>query len=175
MRRSELESFVLGLVWQLGPCSPYAVRRMLADSPSAQWSGSAGAIYPLMRRLESAGLIASKSARNGKRKRREYAITTKGQASLRTWIGPPFAPEVVTVTADPLRSRARFLAALKPAERRAWVDAALASLAEVESRVRRWHDRYGRDAAPALGMLTRHGELEIEFRRAWLEELRRST
>ena len=39
---SELECFVLGLIWQLGPVSAYAVRTQMQKSPSTQWSGSAG-------------------------------------------------------------------------------------------------------------------------------------
>ncbi len=147
---------------------------MLADSPSTQWSGSAGAIYPLLRRLEAAGLLRSKALRAGERKRREYTISAAGKAALKSWIGPPFAPEAITVTADPLRTRARFLAALTPRERVAWVKAAEQSLREVESNVRRWHERYGARGTRELSLLTRHAEMELAFRLAWLAEVAKS-
>ena len=170
-RFSELECFVLGLVWQNGPCSPYEVRRRMADSPSTQWSGSAGAIYPLMRKLERLGLLQGRAERTGNRRRREYGLTGRGRGALRDWIGPPLPKEAVSVGYDPLRSRARFLWALTPERRRRWLRDAEAALEEVERRVRRWQKTYGGNADPMLALITRHGELEVAFRRAWLQEL----
>ena len=168
-RRSELECFVLGLVWQLGPVSPYDIRRHMQGSPSTQWSASAGAIYPLMRRLQRAGLLLSEAKRDGKRRRREYRITSKGLGVLRAWIGPPIGSEAVTVAHDPLRSRARFLEALPDADRRAWFVAARAVLDEVERRVNAWAEA---EPAPSRSarVMNKSGELDVKSRRAWLDE-----
>jgi DNA-binding PadR family transcriptional regulator len=168
-KRSELEGFVLGLIWQLGPCSPYELRRHMQESPSTQWSASAGAIYPLLRRLERSALVGSRAERTGKRERREYRITPRGLRALREWVGPPLAPEAVTVAHDPLRSRARFLKALTPRERQAWIAAAREALDEVERRVRAWsRERAGDEAA---GIMTLSGELDVRSRREWLRAL----
>ncbi|MBL8762035.1 MAG: PadR family transcriptional regulator [Phycisphaerae bacterium] len=168
-RRSELECFVLGLVWQVGPASPYDIRRHMQESPSTQWSASAGAIYPLVRRLQRAGLLSSEAKRDGKRRRREYRITVKGLGVLRAWIGPPIGAEAVTVAHDPLRSRARFLEALSEADRAAWFLAARAALDEVERRVNQWAAAHGA-LSRAARVMTRSGELDVESRRRWLEE-----
>lgn len=169
-KRSELECFVLGLVWQFGPASPYEIRRHMQESPSSQWSASAGAIYPLVQRLQRAGLLRSESKRDGKRKRREYAITPKGLGVLRAWIGPPLGEEVVTVAHDPLRSRARFIEALPPAQQRAWIEAARAALDEVERRVIAW--AAAREAVPSRSgrLMNRSGELDVQSRRRWLDD-----
>jgi DNA-binding PadR family transcriptional regulator len=167
---SELEAFTLGLIWQLGPCSPYEIRTHMRSSPSSQWSASAGAIYPLMRRLERAGLVRSKSLRTGKRERQEYTITEAGITNLRAWIGPPFSPEVISVTHDPLRTRARFLALVPPATRKAWLASATAALEDVARRVARWQAEHGH-ADPFLSLITRNGELETQARRQWLAEM----
>lgn len=170
-RYSELECFTLGLVWQFGPCSPYDVRRHMKNSPSTRLSASTGAIYPMIRRLQRWGLVSSRADKAGKRPRRLYAITPAGLKVLRAWITPPFADEVVTVSHDPLRSRARFLGAVDEEARARWVDAAAALLDEVGRRVARWQEIYaGKDAFAAL--VTRHGELDTQARRAWVEELR---
>jgi len=171
--RSELEGFVLGLVWQLGPCSPYEVRRQMRASPSSQWSASAGAMYPLIRRLESLGLVRSKARRTGKRERREYELTARGLVALRTWVGPPLAPEAVTVAHDPLRSRARFLGVLGPTERTAWVAAARGALDEVERRIREWDAAFG--AGPGAAAMTASGELDVRSRREWLGLLEKAS
>lgn len=179
-RFSDLEGFVLGLFWQFGPASPYDIRRIMLDSPSTQWSASTGAIYPLVRKLERTGHIKSRSERTGKRVRRSYAVTPKGTTALREWVGPPLAREAVSVSYDPLRTRARFLGVLKSPQRRDWIDAAIASLEEVQSLVSRWDDIYGGAQAATteqratLRMLTRHAELDLAARRKWLTELRDS-
>lgn len=168
--RSELECFVIGLVWQLGPSSPYDIRRHMHASPSSQWSASAGAIYPLMRRLETEGLLRSESATHGRRARRVYTATPDGLRALRAWIGPPLSPDAVTVSHDPLRSRARFLGALTPDQRRRWLAAARAALDELERRIQAW-DTEQHPADPFAAHMTRCGTLDLAARRTWLADL----
>lgn len=172
---SELECFVLGLVWQLGPASAYDIRTQMQKSPSTQWSGSAGAIYPLIRRLARRRLITGRREHVGRRGRVRYQIAAAGLRVLRAWVGPPFLPFAITVSHDPLRSRARFLAALTPAQRRRWVKAAEAALSAVETRVRRWHTLHASAGDPYLAILTRHGELDVAARRKWLSSVKRLT
>ena len=169
---SELECFVLGLIWQIGPCSAYDVRVHMQGSPSTQWSASAGAIYPLVQKLERLKLLTSRGERTGKRARRVYRITAGGERALRDWVGPPLAKEAVTVAHDPLRSRARFLEILPPDQRAAWVDAALTALDVVEERVRAWQIEHG-SRSPISAMIGRSGEMDVAMRRAWLGEVRR--
>lgn len=168
--RSELECFVIGLVWQLGPSSPYDIRRHMNASPSTQWSASAGAIYPLMRRLENEGLLRSEPAARGRRARRLYTTTPAGLRALRAWIGPPLSPDAVTVSHDPLRSRARFLGALTPEQRRRWLAAARASLDELERRINAWETEQP-VADPFAAHMTRCGTLDLDARRTWLADL----
>src|SRR4029079_12233736 len=125
------------------------------------------------RRLEGLGLAAATQRATGKRKRVEYRVTAAGGRALRAWVGPPLAEEAVTVTHDPLRSRARFLGVLTEDQRRRWVEAALAALDEVERRGRAWDGEFGGLGGP--GLLTRNGVLEVKMRRTWLEEIRERT
>jgi DNA-binding PadR family transcriptional regulator len=170
-RHSELECFILGLIWRAGPCTPYEVRRLLSDSPSTQWSASAGAIYPLVQRLERAGLLKSRSDRTGRRRSRLYSVTPRGTRTLRQWVGPPLAPEAVTVSHDPLRSRARFLDVLPAADRLAWAAAAGAALDEVDRRIDRWHALYAAVDDPIAPLMTASGRLDVGGRREWLQEV----
>jgi DNA-binding PadR family transcriptional regulator len=111
-RLSELEGAVLGVISLMGPCTAYAVRRVFVRSPSTRWSGSAGAIYPLVRRLEKRGLLSSKPHTMGRRRGRHSELTSEGHKALVTWIGPPFSEEVCGVPPDPIRTRLSFLAVL---------------------------------------------------------------
>ncbi|HZE88705.1 MAG TPA: PadR family transcriptional regulator, partial [Verrucomicrobiae bacterium] len=65
---SELEGATLGVVWSEQPCTPYAIRRVFQTSPSPFWSGSAGAIYPLVERLETRGLVRAEATMTGRRR-----------------------------------------------------------------------------------------------------------
>jgi DNA-binding PadR family transcriptional regulator len=114
---SELEGCVLGHLWKYGPSTAYSVRREMLDSPSSHWSGSAGAIYPLLERLERLGLVASRTAARGERDARFYALTPLGMRHFQRWLGPPFERDVVSIAVDPLRTRIHFLRALGPRRR----------------------------------------------------------
>ena len=141
---SELEGCVLGELWRKGPCTPYSVRRMFLDSPSSHWSGSAGAVYPVLERLERRGLVVSKHAARGARDAWTYALTAAGRKRFRAWLEPPFGPELVSVPPDPLRTRLSFLAVL-PAARRARFLAHAVQALERELEAYQGHARPERD------------------------------
>lgn len=127
---TELEACVLGLVWSEGPCTPYRVLRMFQSSPSPNWSGSAGSIYPIFRKLEKQGLIEAEERHQGKRKSKVYRSTTVGARALRHWIGPPLPEWVADLPIDPIRTRVRFLQVLSPAQQRKLITQAMGALAE---------------------------------------------
>ena len=166
---SELEGCVLGHLWKCGPCTAYSIRRVLLDSPSSHWSGSAGAVYPLLARFERRGLVRSRKAMRGDREGWLYALTPAGRGRFRAWLGPPITPDVVSITPDPLRTRVHFLGALSPRRRAAFFAAARAAL-ELhleELRAAPLADEFDRLALRGALRLTR-------VRLAWLEEVRRT-
>jgi DNA-binding PadR family transcriptional regulator len=121
IRTSEIEGCVLALVWAEGPLTPYAIRKEFLDSPSPQWSGSAGTIYPLVRRLAKRRWIRSEVRHRGRRKGNQIYLTAVGLKVLRRWLRVPLQEWVAGVPPDPLRTRVRFLGALSPAEQRQFV------------------------------------------------------
>ena len=72
---TDLETFVLGVVWLRGPCTAYVVRRELRASP--------GAVYPALKRLEEDGLLRSRAQSWGERGKQELSITPRGIEALR--------------------------------------------------------------------------------------------
>ncbi len=125
---SELESVVLGLIWTEGPCTAYAVRRIVQKSLSAQWSGSAGAVYPAVARLEERKLIRSREQATGLRKSQALEITAAGRRALSRWLGPPVEPAAFGIPADPLRIRIRFLELLPEDSQLRFIDEAIAGI-----------------------------------------------
>ncbi len=140
LRLSELEGVVMGLIWADGPCTAYSVRRTVQQSLSPQWSGSAGAVYPAVARLEQRGLLQSTDQATGKRRSRALDLTPRGTRVLQAWVGPPVDPAAVGIPADPLRVRLRFLELLDPAGRQAFlresIDGVEATVRQVLEEVR---------------------------------------
>lgn len=114
---SELEGCVLGIIWRDGPVTAHAVRMELARSPNTLWSGSSGAVYPLVRRLATAGMVTARSEREGLRQRKLYRLTASGRRALSGWLGPRLNAAHTLAFFDPLATRSYFLGALDPRKR----------------------------------------------------------
>jgi DNA-binding PadR family transcriptional regulator len=113
---TELEGSVLGEIWAKGPCTAYAVRQEFLRSLNPYWSGSGGAIYPLIKRLEKRGYVRALDHATGRRQSKRYVATASGKRELCRWIGPPVAIGTVGVPMDPLRSRLLYLQAMPAAQ-----------------------------------------------------------
>ncbi len=83
---------VLGFL-RLLPCTGFDLRGVLRETPLGHFSDSPGSIYPLLGRLEQAGLIrGTVERRSALRARRVYRLTAAGTAALREWLLAPIAP-----------------------------------------------------------------------------------
>ncbi|HEX4577594.1 MAG TPA: PadR family transcriptional regulator [Edaphobacter sp.] len=85
---------LLGLL-SMGPMSGYDIRQLISRSIGHFWSESYGQIYPGLKRLAAAGLIAKKTERKkGSPDRHVYSLTADGRQQLRSWLKLPVAEEV---------------------------------------------------------------------------------
>jgi len=113
---TELEGGALGVIQRVGAATAYQVKEWFSCSPSGYWSGSAGAVYPLMQRLEDRSLLASRNASETKRPKREFRLTPSGELAFSTWMRD--VNQASDAGYDPLRTRLAFLVSLdKPAAR----------------------------------------------------------
>lgn len=167
---SEIEGCVLALIEESGPITPYAIRKDFLDSPTPQWSGSAGTIYPLVVRLQRRGLIRSTVHYTGGRAGRRFCLTAAGSRAFRRWLSVPVPEWVVGIPPDPLRTRVRFLAALPMRERREFLaearHAARRQLRTLEEECERQ-----RGLGPFHYLMSRGALLTMQARLAFLEEL----
>jgi DNA-binding PadR family transcriptional regulator len=167
---TELEGSVLGVVWARQPCTPYRVRREFASSPSPYWSGSAGAIYPLMERLEDARLLRSAAHATGRRGSRRYRLTPSGRRALERWVGPPVPDHVVGVPPDPVRMRIASIDVLPLARRGALLAELEARMRDLLARAERVHAAGG--AGGGLFDLMSLGALAMQRARLeWIREV----
>jgi PadR family transcriptional regulator AphA len=91
MELSSTAYVILGLL-RSGPKSGYEIKSIVDRSTRFFWAASYGQIYPELRRLAEAGLIAGKPTPQGGRKRTVYRLTADGRRELRRWLDEP--PEV---------------------------------------------------------------------------------
>jgi DNA-binding PadR family transcriptional regulator len=167
-----MELVVLGVVWKRGPCTGYAVAREFVTSPSSHFSGSAGAVYPAVRRLARDGYLAGAAGRQGRRRRRTYTITRRGRDALRRWLSPPIPADAARITYDPIRTRAYFLAALPPKRRAAFLADAERQLRRQIPAIEAECERY-REAGDEFSALAMSGGLHvIRARLEWVAEMR---
>lgn len=170
---TELERCVLGVVWLHEPCSAYTVRRDFLTSTSAYWSGSAGAIYPVLERLEALGLVRATELPWGSRTKKEYRVSPKGRRELEAWILPPLESWTAAPTFDPVRTRLVFLELLEPAERRAFIAEAERNLRDKIDEARRLRPKKEAEMSrfdyySFIGTI-----FELEGRLRWLRWVRR--
>lgn len=121
VKLTDLEGATLAQIAREGRSTAYKVARTFAESPSEFWSGSAGAVYPLVKRLQARGLLASASGADGKRARSDLSLTPAGVAAMRDWLLD--AQRAAEIGFDPLRTRAVYLDLVGDAERRVFLDA----------------------------------------------------
>lgn len=113
---TELEGAILGVVRRDQNCTAYHIRQEFLTSPSAEWSGSAGAVYPAIRRMKSGGLVRERSQRDG-RGTKTYVLTAAGKTAHDRWLCD--VERAIGPGLDPFRTRAGFWPALAADKRRA--------------------------------------------------------
>ena len=125
---SELEGVCLGIISKQQPCTAYKVRNDLKAAPSSHWQASAGSVYPLLARLEAAGLVAMSSDNSDGRGRKLLTVTPSGRKSLSKWVLAGADEALISSVSDPIRSRTFFLDALNAKQRRDCVDRMISEL-----------------------------------------------
>ena len=113
---SELEYLILAMVGE-EINSGYAMRKEMNRMRGGRWSAESGSVYRVLRRLEQDGLVReARKVGVPNRERTEYELTPQGQGLLQSWMTfPPDRAEMAFIV-DPIRTRAYFLACIKPAE-----------------------------------------------------------
>lgn len=103
VRLTDLEGAALAEIAKRGAATSYAVAQAFIRSPSEFWSGSAGAVYPMIKRLAARGLLTAMPGVAGRRPRLEYQLTAEGLESLHDWLLD--SSRAAGLGFDPLRTR----------------------------------------------------------------------
>jgi DNA-binding PadR family transcriptional regulator len=76
---------ILGLL-KYNPRTGYDIKRVTDYSTRFFWRASYGQIYPELRGLEQSGLVRAREEPYGRRQRRVYELTPKGERALTEWL-----------------------------------------------------------------------------------------
>lgn len=87
-RLTETSYIVLGLIEQLGPATPYDLKRMAQISTFNFWAVPHTQLYTECARLADEGLLSEQREQTGRR-RRIYSLTRRGREALADWLGEP--------------------------------------------------------------------------------------
>ena len=171
MELSATGKVVLGML-AARPRSGYEIKQLVDNSARFFWAASYGQIYPELKRLQDAGLIAGADASRGARQRTVYKLTAKGRRAAGEWIARE--PEVFELRDEGLL-KLFFAGSIEPArtaeiarERAAHATETAAELRAVESEIESaGSDEYSPDA----GSLTvlRYGIEMNEWMAQWFE------
>lgn len=132
-RLTNLENVALAQLGKIGPVTAYQVRKAFAQSSSGRYSGSAGAIYPLLRRLENDGLVRAAKSANGDQEKQLYSLTRAGRRAVKAWLFD-LEPEEIFPD-DPLRTRFQFLQSLSTEDRKRWIESAIEAVSALDRAV----------------------------------------
>ena len=170
---TELECVVLGVAAKFGPLSPYAVRQHFAGSLTSRFSSSTGSIYPVLKRLEEAGLISSRASPRGRQARSRVSATAAGRRALRRWLAGAPEPGELAAPSDPLRTRLYFVGLLSPKEQQRFFEQALDGLRQELAASEAYVETYGTEGPEAISRLAARGAVfAARARIRWLKEAR---
>lgn len=159
---TELEGAALSVIDGLGACTPYQVRQNFLSSRSREWSGSAGAVYPAMRRLHAAGLLRAKETRDARGSVR-FSLSAAGKKAFEAWLED--LERACGSGLDPFRCRADYWDTLPAVDRRELLQALVRKL---ERKLKMLLDLYDRPDTPEPRALILEVELH-KTRLRWLE------
>ena len=164
---TNLENVALAHIWRNGATTAHELRVAFADSSAGRYSGSAGAIYPLVKRLEAAGFVRGRAAANGAQKKKLYKITKAGQKAVENWI---FAMAPADMFPDdPIRTRFQYAYLLNKADRARWLAAAKDAVDALDASVK--SEYAADDYQSASDQHVLRGVLAMNrVRRRWLQD-----
>ena len=174
MELSATAKVILGML-AASPRSGYEIKQLVDRTARFFWAASYGQIYPELKKLERAGLIAGDDSSQGARQRTTFRLTAGGRRAAREWIAR--SPEVLETRDEGLLKL--FFAGSIDSKRSAEIARERAAISREKAAELRaiWHavDTEGQPEGPAaepdVGSLTvlRYGIEASEWAAEWFE------
>jgi DNA-binding PadR family transcriptional regulator len=142
-----LQHALLGVL-EARPMSGYDLVQFFDGSSGYIWAAPQSQIYPTLRRMEQAGLIAGDDEQRGPRlTRTDYSVTEKGLTELRSWLTTPMKPQPVR---DPLLLQALNFDMIEPEQAHEVLEQFIREQEAAAEEAERHRDRLLRRETPLL-------------------------
>jgi len=165
---TDLEAVTIAYIVRRAPCTPYEVRCSFEKSTTTRFSGSAGSIYPLIKRLNDRGLLAVADTQSDGRGTRRYSATKKGRQKVQDWITGLNDPTMIGMY-DPIRSRLMNLSLLPKAAQIQWLEQVIELLKRQEEVIQKYEEQNFVGDARLYDIARVAIRKENEFRLSWLQ------
>ncbi len=168
-----LEYVVLGMIG-VEPQSGYSLITTF-ESGIFRWSASPGSIYPTLKRLEQAGIIAGRLEMTYEtRPRKMYTLTPNGEAMLDDWLRAPLTRNEVGEMRDIVLLKVLFAEKrLTRAEILTWLDDYAKGTEEYKTLLSMFRQSVPGDLSPHQELLREEAIMELDMQHAWIERARR--
>lgn len=160
------EGALLALVLREQPITTYQIAKIYEASPVSNFNTSKGKIYPLIRRLQSRGFLASEGAEADQRGPGRLLCTEDGQQELKRWLKQIRSTHLLLE--DPLRTKVQSFDLLTKDERIEWIVNAKAALEMKLTEV----ENYGNEVeVPYQAFVHDNAVSSIRSRLSWLNRI----
>jgi DNA-binding PadR family transcriptional regulator len=168
-----LEYMVLGMVG-VAPQSGYTIMSALDSGIYSYRSASPGSVYPMLKRLEKVGILASELEMiHETRPRKMYTLTALGEELLEAWLRAPVTKNDVSEDRD--ITLMKFLFAeqrLSHDEILGWLDSYWAAVDMYEKLLRAMRDPTLSDWSLHQRLILEATLMDLDMQRGWIERAR---
>lgn len=160
------EATLLALVARAEPITAYQIARIYEKSPVSNFNTSTGKIYPIVKRLRTAGLVRARAVPGDARGTEQLLSTRKGRDALVRWI-KDIAPAHLLLD-DPLRTKLQSLDLLTRDEQLEWISELKVRMLQKQEEV----EQYGRKVTVPYRELVHDNAIRsIRGRLEWLDHV----
>jgi DNA-binding PadR family transcriptional regulator len=158
------EGTLLALVARAEPITAYQIAKVYEESPVSNFNTSKGKIYPMIRKLRSAGLLRAHTVPGDARGTEQLETTQQGRQAIRAWI-MAIRPTHLLLE-DPLRTKVQSFDLLSREERIEWLSELKVQLLRKLEDV----ERYGQEVSvPYQELVHANAVRSLRSRMDWLD------
>lgn len=168
---TELEGAILTEIGYRNRLTAFKVRQAFKSSPSSYWQGSAGSVYPAIKRLVERGLLEA-NASGDARGTQSLRLTADGQSALTDWALD--AQASVAIGTDPFRLRAGLWQTLDAAAQLSHAERLITSTLQAISSLERYREKQDQYEMVQAELAIELQQLRLGWLKKWLGQLQRS-
>jgi DNA-binding PadR family transcriptional regulator len=163
---TENEGLLLALLARAGPLTAYQIAKAYDLSPVSNFNTSKGKIYPMIKRLQSSGLILGEVVAGDRRGTERLTCTKEGLKKVKEWVVSVQPAHILPE--DGLRSRVQSFGLLSKAERISWLNDVREKMTEKLDALEKYKEITD---TPFQELVHQNAYSTIQARLSWLDRI----